>query len=130
MKGTYTVVLGFAVISMFFLDAPAQGTGNDAAVAGTTSQTNAPPNGEQTSKLRVVTTDPLADVQRQRVSTLSTDVSRPGGNTSEGGPANGGASKSIDGNRANRRSRGLAYVDNIIFRMMSRRRAPKTRVRK
>ena len=126
MKGTYTVVLGFAVISMFFLDASAQGTGNNVAVAGTTSQ-----NDEQTRRLRVVTSDPIADGirQRQRVSTLSIDVTRPGGNTYDGGPANRGVSKPIDGNRAYRRSRGLAYVDNIIFRMMSRRRAPKTRVR-
>ena len=128
MKGTYIVVLGFAVISMFFLDASAQGTGNNAAVAGTTSQTNAAQNGEQTRGLRVVTTDPMADGPgpRQRVSTLSIDVTRPGGNTYDGGSANGGR-KSIDGNRANRRSRGLAYIDNIILKMMSRRRAPTTR---
>ena len=125
MKGTYTVVLGFAVISMFFLDASAQGTGNNAAVAGTTSQTNAAPNGEQTSKLRVVTTDPLADLPpRQRVSTPSIDVTGPGGNTYDGS-ANGGVSKSIDSDRAYRRSRGLVYIDKIIVRMMSRQRVPK-----
>jgi len=82
MKVTYAVVLGFAFVLMFSLNASAQRTGNNPAVAGTNSQSNAVQNGGLTRRLTVGTSDPTTDGMRRRhrVTTLSMDVNRPSGN--------------------------------------------------